>query len=123
MLTIKLEQGKSEEAEYFEHRGFGPMFHPFGGRPSGTGEKVTYTPWTHTMTLKSQGKQVFSNVYKIGAPQNLRDEKGVTTQSQVDSYCKPSPSYFTNAAIPPYMLKAEYQGGLGKSRVDASGLK
>ncbi|MFN7892117.1 MAG: WD40 repeat domain-containing protein, partial [Pirellula sp.] len=123
VLTIKLEQGKSEEAEYFEHRGFGPMFHPFGGRPSGTGEKVTYTPWTHTMTLKSQGKQVFSNVYKIGAPQNLRDEKGVTTQSQVDSYCKPSPSYFTNAAIPPYMLKAEYQGGLGKSRVDASGLK
>ncbi len=123
VLTIKLEQGKSEEAEYFEHRGFGPMFHPFGGRPSGTGEKVTYTPWTHTMTLKSQGKQVFSNVYKIGAPQNLRDEKGVTTQSQVDSYCKPSPSYFTNAAIPPYMLKAEYQGGLGKSRIDASGLK
>ena len=79
--------------------------------------------WTHTMTLKSQGKQVFSNVYTIGAPQNLRDEKGVTTQSQVDSHCKPSPSYFTNAAIPPYMLKAEYQGGLGKSRIDASGLK
>jgi len=75
------------------------------------------------MTLKSQGKQVFSNVYTIGAPQNLRDEKGVTTQSQVDSHCKPSPSYFTNAAIPPYVLKAEYQGGLGKSRIDASGLK
>ncbi len=125
VLTVKIEQGKSEEAEYFEQRGFGPVFHPFGfgGRPSGPSEKVTYTPWTHTMTLRSNGKQVFSNVYKIGAPQNLRDEKGVTTQSQVDSHCKPNPSYFTNAAIPPYMLKAEYQGGLGKSRIDASGLK
>jgi len=125
ILTIKLAQGKSEEAEYFEQRGFGPVFRPFGfgGQPSGPSEKVTYTPWTHTMTLKSQGKQVFSNVYTIGAPHNLRDEKGVTTQSQVDSHCKPSPGYFTNAAIPPYMLKAEYQGGLGKSRIDASGLK
>jgi hypothetical protein len=125
VMTIKLEQGKSEEAEYFEHRGFGPVFHPFGfgGRPSGPGEKVTYTPWTHTMTLKSLGKQVFSNVHKIGAPQNLQDEKGVTTQAQVDKYCKPSPSYFTNAAIPPYMLKAEYQGGLGKSRIEATGVR
>lgn len=125
VLTIKMTQGKSEEAEYFEHRGFGPVFHPFGfgGRPSGPGEKVTFTAWTHTMTLKSQGKQVYNTVYTIGAPQNLNDERGVTTQSQVDTRCKPNPSYFTNAAIPPYMLKAEYQGGLGKSVIDASGLK
>jgi hypothetical protein len=127
-IRVSLQQGKQEEAEYYTRSGFGPVpfFAPpgFGGpRPSGPADKVRYTPWTHEITILADGKQTFQTKYVRGAPQSLSTKEGESTQAAVSRICQPSPDYFKNVAIAPYMLKEEYQGGLGKTTITASGMK
>ena len=127
VIEIKIEQGDQEEVEYFERRGFGPIpFSPppgFGGRPSGPSIKVQFRPWTHTVTITAGGQQVFRSAFKRSAPDNLRREDGESTQQAVLRICQPSPDYFFRLAIPPHLLKSEYQGGLGRSRIEPNGLR
>ncbi len=127
-ITVRVEQGKQEEAEYFTQSGFGPMpfFAPpgFGGRrPTGPSETVKYTPWTHSFSIHSETKQVFMSTFVRSAPQNLQSKDNESTQESVSRICQPSASLFSNLVLPPYLLKAEYQGGLGKSTLSAEGLK
>ncbi len=127
-ITVRVEQGKQEEAEYFTQTGYGPMpfFAPpgFGGRrPTGPSETVKYTPWTHSLTIHSETKQVFTSKFVRSAPQNLQSKDKESTQESVSRICQPSANFFTNLIIPPYLLKAEYQGGLGKSKLSAEGFK
>lgn len=125
-MIIKLEQGKQDQAEYYTRTGFGPIFAPpgFGGpRPSGPAEKVSFTPWTHAMTIQSNGAEVFKVNYVRSAPQNLTTKDGESTQTAVSRICQPSPDYFKNLAIPPHLLKPEFQGGLGKSEITKTGLR
>jgi WD40 repeat protein len=125
-LQVKLTQGAQEEAEYFTRTGFGPFFAPpgFGGpRPSGPSEKVQFRPWTHSLTIVADGKPVFTNNYVRTAPQTLQSKDGETTQSQVMKHVQPFPDHFKNMAIPPSLLKAEFQGGIGKSTLDATGIR
>jgi hypothetical protein len=128
-MIIQLAPGQPEQAEYYTRTGFGPMpfFAPppgFGGpRPTGPAEKVQFTPWTHALTIQANGQQVFHTTYLRGAPQQLTTNDGESTQAAVLRICQPSPQYFQNAAIPPYLLKPEYQGGLGKTSISATGMR
>ncbi|HBE71582.1 MAG TPA: hypothetical protein DDW52_25850 [Planctomycetaceae bacterium] len=122
-IEVSLKQGKSDTAEYYTRRGFGPAFFPpgFGPRPSGPAEKVNFTPWTHTFTITADGSQVYNAVRTYGAPQSLSTDDNETTQQAVSKYAKPQANYFKSLLVPPSILRAEYQGGLGKSRLTASG--
>lgn len=124
-ILIKLEKGKQEESEYYTRRGFGPAFFPggFGPRPSGPADKVTYQPWTHTFSITSVGDQVYNAVRKFSAPQSLSTKDGETTQQAVNRYCRPTPTYFKSLIVPPHILKSEFQGGLGKTKITASGMQ
>lgn len=124
-IDVAITQGKQEEAEYFNYQGFGPgsMFAPPGfGRANGPGTKVQYTPWNHSITIQTAGKTIFTSQYQRGAPHNLETKDGESTQQGVTRFCQPFPAFFKTAAIPPHLLKIEYQGGLGKSTIDASGM-
>jgi hypothetical protein len=126
VVAIKMNQGKQEEAEYFTRTGFGPVpfFGPsFGPRPSGPSEKVTYQPWTHTLTITSGGKQTFISNRVHSAPQGLQTKDGESTQAAVSRICQPSAEFFKTVAIPPFLLKAEFQGGLGKTKITGRGLQ
>lgn len=126
-MEIKLQQGEQAEAEYFTRTGFGPgpFFAPpgFGPRPSGPGEKVQYRPWTHSVVIRVGGNEVFTSQHVRSAPQSLQTRDGESTQAAVSRHCQPSPDYFKNMALPPHLLKKEYQGGLGKSKIDRNGLQ
>jgi hypothetical protein len=124
-ITIKMEQGKQEEAEYFDAPGNGPFFHaPMGfGRPSGPSIKVTYQPWTHSLQITAGDKQVFNCVNVSTAPNNLRPNDGESTQAAVTRACQPNPQIFESMMIPPNILKAQFQGGLGKSKITGDGLQ
>ncbi len=122
VLEIKLEQGEREEAEYFTRSGFGPVFFSPFSRPSGPSEKFSYRAWKHTLTVRTGGQQVYHAAMNRGAPQNLTTKDGESTQAAVNRFCQPYADYFKNLAIPPHVLKPEYQGGLGKSVVSASGM-
>ncbi|MCU0709134.1 MAG: SHD1 domain-containing protein [Pirellula sp.] len=126
-IMIQVAQGKQEEAEYYTHNGFGPapIFAPPGfGPPIGSGPpiKVQYIPWNHSITIQADGKQIFAAQFQRGAPQNLQTNDGESTQQAVNRHCQPYADYFKNAAIPPHLLKSEYQGGLGKSVIDGRGM-
>lgn len=115
------------EAEYYTRRGFGPgpFFAPpgFGPRPSGPSDKVRYRPWTHTLTIRVGGDDVFTSQYVRAAPQNLQTKDGESTQAAVSRVCQPSPDYFKNLAIPPHLLKKEFRDGLGKSKITRNGIQ
>lgn len=122
-ILVEVTQGKQEEAEYYTRSGFGPIFAPIGfGAPSGTPEKVQYTPWTHKISIATSGTPVFSTQAMSTAPMNLQTRDGESTQAAVSRICQPTAAFFERMAIPPSLLKAEYQGGLGKSTIDASGM-
>ncbi len=125
VIQIGLEQGEEEESEYYERRGVGPFFAPpgFGPRPSGPSIKVKFRPWTHTASIAVGGKEVFKTSYTRTSPNNLRRKDGESTQQAVLRHCQPSPDYFSNLAVPPHLLKQEYQGGLGKSKIEPNGLR
>ncbi|MEX1039390.1 MAG: SHD1 domain-containing protein [Pirellulaceae bacterium] len=125
LIEITLKRGEQDSVEYYTRRGFGPIFAPpgFGGPPSGPAEKVTFHPWTHSVAISSGGTALFNAGYTRSAPQNLQTKEGESTQAAVSKYTQPDPKYFVNVKIPPYLLKAEYRDGLGKSRVTAKGLE
>ena len=124
VIKIKMEQGKQQEAEYYTRHG-PPFFAPpgFGPRPSGPSEKVSYQSWTHTLTIAASDKQLFHSSFVRGAPDNLQTKDGESTQAAVTRICQPTPSYFSGLSLPPYLLKPEFQGGLGKSKVSGEGLR
>lgn len=124
-VEVKLEQGEQKEAEYYTRRGFGPSFAPpgFGPRPSGPADKVQYRPWTHSLVIYVGGNDVYTSQYVRGAPQNLQTKDGESTQAAVNRICQPSPDYFKNLALPPHLLKKEFQGGLGKSKITRTGIQ
>ena len=123
-ILVELEQGKQETEEYYTREGFGPFLPPpgFGPRPSGPLESVTFTPWTHKITIQCGANQVFQAVHVRGAPDNFRTKDGESTQAYVTRHCQPSPSYFQTLQIPPHILKPEFKGGLGKSVISGNGL-
>lgn len=125
VIQVSITQGKSDTVDYYTQRGFGPIFAPpgFGPPPSGPADKVTFTPWTHTLVILNDGKKVYNLARTATAPQVLQEAKGETTQQTVDRICKPNADYFANASIPPYVLSAEFQDNVGKSNVTAEGLK
>lgn len=125
VIEITLKRGEQESVEYYTRRGFGPIFAPpgFGGPPSGPAEKVTFTPWTHSIAISTGGTALFNAGYTRSAPQNLQTKEGESTQATVSKYVQPDPKYFANVKIPPHLLKAEYRDGLGRSRVTAKGLE
>jgi WD40 repeat protein len=127
-IVIKIEPGKSDEAEYYTRTGFGPapFFPPpgFGGpRPSGPSEKVSFVPWTHSISITCGGQSAFTATYVRGAPQSLSTKEGESTQAAVSRICQPSPDYFKNLALAPHLLKPEYQGGMGKSTIGSNGMR
>lgn len=67
------------------------------------------------------GQPVFRSAFKRTVPDNLRREDGESTQQAVLRVCQPSPEYFARLAIPPYLLKSDDQGGLGKSKIEPNG--
>ncbi|MFO0942909.1 MAG: hypothetical protein U0930_19400 [Pirellulales bacterium] len=123
-ITISLEQGKQESQDYYTREGIGPFLPPPGfGRPaSGPLETVTYTPWTHKITIQAGSTQVYQAVNVRGAPDNFRVKEGESTQAYVTRWCQPTAGYFEHLPIPPHLLKPEYQGGLGKSTISDKGL-
>jgi len=125
LIEISLKRGEQDSVDYYTQRGFGPIFAPpgFGGRPSGPAEKVTFTPWTHSIAITSGGTALYNAGYTRSAPQNLQTKEGESTQATVSKYVQPDPKYFANVKIPPYLLKAEYRDGLGKSSLTARGLQ
>ena len=127
VIQVKLERGAEEESEYFERRGIGPVpFFPpsgFGPRPSGPSIKVKFHPWTHTVTIITAGQEVYKASLKRTSPNNLERKDGESTQQAVLRHCQPWPEYFAKLAIPPHLLKKEYQGGIGKSKIEPNGLR
>ncbi len=122
VILVKIEQGKQEEAEYYQSQGFGPIFSPFR-RPTGPSEKVSFRPWNHSLIIQSEGKEVYKSMFTATAPHGLQSKQGETTQEAVNRACQPSPTYFANLMLPPHLLKAQYQGGLGKSKLSGEGLR
>jgi SLA1 homology domain 1, SHD1 len=123
-IIIEMEEGKPGTEDYYTRKGFGPFAPPPGfGRPSGPLEQVTYVPWTHKISISANGVQVYVATYTRGAPDNVSTKEGESTQAAVTRYCQPSPTYFEHLPIPPHMLKPEFKGGVGKSKLDANGLK
>jgi hypothetical protein len=125
VAKIKISQGKQDEAEYYQQNGMFPSFAPpgFGPRPTGPKEKVTFTPWTHEFEIIEDGTSVFKTVAVYGAPNNLQNKDGESTQAAVTRVASPTPAYFANLAIPPHLLRGKYQGGLGKSTLDVTGMR
>ncbi len=124
-LLVELEQGPQETAEYYTRKGFGPFLPPpgFGRPPSGPMETVSFTPWTHKLTITAGGAQVYQASQIWGAPDGLQTKEGESTQAAVTRLCQPTPAYFEYLPIPPHLLKTEFQGGLGKSKLEANGLQ
>lgn len=125
-ILIELEQGKQESADYYTRQGFGPAFFPppgFGPPPSGPKEVVSFTPWTHKVTITSEDSKVYFASMVRSSPDNLQTRDDESTQSAVSRFCQPVPTYFENLPIPPHLLKTKYQGGFGKSKLQASGFQ
>ena len=125
-ILIELEQGKQESADYYTRNGFGPVFFPppgFGPPPSGPKEVVTFTPWTHKITITSKDAKVYFASMVRSSPDNLETRDDESTQSAVSRICQPVPTYFESLPIPPHLLKVQYQGGFGKSKLQASGFQ
>ena len=123
-VIIEMEQGSPDTVDYYTQVGFGPLRPPgFGPRPSGPKETVSFTPWTHKITIAAGGAQLYQATNVIGAPDQLRTQEGESTQAAVTKHSQPTPSYFEHLPIPPYLLKPEFQGGLGKSKLEANGLR
>lgn len=123
-MLVALTQGSPEEVDYYTRTGV-PIFAPpgFGPPPSGPAEKVQFRPWTHTLTITSQGQTVFLNEYVRSAPQTLQLREGESTHAAVARFVQPVPEHFTNLPVPPSVLKPEYQGGLGRSTITAAGIR
>ncbi len=124
-ILIELEQGPSDTADYYTQTGGGPFLpHPmFGRAPSGPKETVTFTPWTHKITIMGSAGQIYQATHVRGAPDGLQTKEGESTQAAVTKYSQPSAGYFEHLPIPPHLLKPEFQGGLGKSKLNANGLQ
>lgn len=126
-LVVKLEQGEQQEAEYYSQRGFGPFpsFAPpgFGGRPTGPAEKVQFRPWTHTFAVQVAGEEIYTSKYVRSSPDHLQTKDGESTQAAVTRQTQPSPEYFRNVAVPPHLMKKQFQQGLGKSKIEPAGVR
>jgi WD40 repeat protein len=125
-VVIEIEQGKQEEADYYTSYSMGPLIplpRGLGPRPSGPSEKVTYTPYLQKITITADGAQVYFASENRTAPDGLRTKDGESTQAAVNRHCQPNAKYFENVPIPPHLCKAEYQGGLGKSKLEATGTR
>ncbi len=124
-LLVEMEQGPPDTAEYYSRRGAGPLLPSpmFGPPPSGPKETVSFTPWKHRVTITAGGSQVYQAAHVRNAPDGLQTNDGESPQAAVTKFCQPAPSYFEHLPIPPHLLKSEFQGGLGKSKLAASGLQ
>lgn len=121
-LIVSMELGDQETIEYFETNGIG--FMPISmRRPTGPSTKVTVRPWTQKLQIKGNGDQLFLNTVVRKAPQSLSREKNESVQAAASRHCTPSPASFARIPIPPYLLKSQYQGGVGKSTISAKGLE
>ncbi len=124
-IKIELIQGDQEQIDYYTRTGFGPFLPPpgFGGPPSGPAERIQFRPWTHRLTISVNNQPIFNNQYVRSAPQSLQTKEGETTAAAVAKFVQPVPEHFQNMAIPPHLLKPEFQGGMGKSTLSDSGLR
>ncbi len=123
VMEVSIERLEQDTQDYYVRRGIGPFFAPPGfGRPSGPKETVSFTPWKHSLVVKVGGKQIYSTGYTRSAPQNLRLEENESPQSAVNRIVQPDGKSFKTMKVPPHLLKPEYQGGMGSSRLTKTGL-
>lgn len=124
VMDVSLKRGERQEQDYYSRRGFGPFAPPPGfGTPTGPPEKVSFEPWIHSVVIRTGQTNLYSGGYTVSAPQSLRIDEGQSAQSLVDQHIKPNPKFLQSISIPPYILKPEYQNGMGKSTISAAGLQ
>lgn len=124
-LLIELQEGQPDTVEYRIRKLSSPSLLGPVYRSSGSGkvdtETISFIPWTHKATILADGEQVFQDTHIRTPPNGLAVSEGETTQSAATMYCQPTPSHFRQLPIPPYLLKLEFQGGLGSSKLTANG--
>ncbi|RCS54122.1 hypothetical protein DTL42_02940 [Bremerella cremea] len=122
VMEITVEPLKQDTQDYYVRKGFGPFFAPSFGQPTGPKETVTFTPWKHSLVIKVGGKQIYSTGYTRSAPQNLQLKENESPQAAVNRIVQPDGKSFKTMKVPPHLLKPEYQGGMGSSRLTKAGL-
>lgn len=125
VMELRIERQEQATKDYYTRNEREPYF-PFSGfrsQPSGPAEKVTYTPWKHSLIIRQGSQVLYQTSRTYDAPTNLQLGENESTQSAVNRAVKPDGKYFETVKVPPFVLKPEYQGGLGKSSLSAQGLK
>ncbi|PQO40681.1 SHD1 domain-containing protein [Blastopirellula marina] len=123
VMEVTVEQLKQDSQDYYVRQGIGPFFAPPGfGRPTGPKETVSFTPWKHSLVIKVGGKQIYSTGYTRSAPQNLQLKENESAQTAINRIVQPDGNSFKTMKVPPHLLKPEYQGGMGSSRLSKNGL-
>lgn len=125
VMEVSIERLKQKTEDYYTQRGRGPFFPTpsFGRAPSGPAEKVTYTPWRHSLVIRRGNAVLYQASRVYDAPTNLQLGENETAQSAINRAVKPDGKYFQTVRVPPYILKPEFQGGVGKSTLSERGLK
>ena len=123
-LLVELQEGQPGTVEYRSRKLSSsiqpaPVVRP---SPSDVTETVNFIPWTHKVSIMADGALVYQSTHVRTPYSGLLVREGESTQSAVTKYCQPSPDYFAQLPIPPQLLKLEFQGGLGKSKLTANGL-
>lgn len=123
VMDVSLKRGERKEEEYQIRRSFTPFAPPGFGLPTGQTEKVSYQPWIHSVVIRTDEQKLYTGGHTVGAPYGLQIDEGQTAQSKVDQHIKPNPKFLQTTSIPPYILKPEYQNGMGKSTITAVGVQ
>ncbi|HEX5102467.1 MAG TPA: WD40 repeat domain-containing protein, partial [Pirellulaceae bacterium] len=95
--------------ESVDYRGFG-----FGRRGS---DKVEVQKYTSNVTLKENGKVIWTAGAHYGAPHMVRQKDGQTIQQAVDEQRGNPVDFFAHVRIPRQMARHEADGAYGRSKL------
>ena len=109
VLIAEIKQGQQRQKTYTFH----------GRRPN---ETVSYTPYNHTLRIKSGEDTAWEIMTSLGAPWMISIREDSSVQEVINRSEKTSPSFFEKAKIPERILDPKKRGGFGTSNVTNRGL-
>lgn len=106
-LVATITRGKQTQQSY---RTFGS----FGS------EDVNFTPYISKVEFRQNGITLWQRTTQSSMPHMVSGDKSL--QQVAREHERPDAGFFQNMALPPAVLKPEFQNGFGNSRVSATGI-
>ena len=112
-LRASVKKGKSQKRE------MSSWTDPFGRRGTTT---INFTPNTSQVVLLRGNRLLWkkATTHTVGM---LSLKQGESVQAAANRACQPSPAFFTNISLPPYMARLPGDEPLGTSTITSAGVQ